>query len=72
MSKDGLYDKFIVLRVDRRDAPGEKHHKCRYFVLDVDHDEYALPALKAYAKACKEEYPQLTQDLLQIVAEQHA
>lgn len=61
----GLYRKFMVSRSDRRDAPGEKHHGCRHFVLDLDHDRYALAALGAYAEACKEEYPNFSFDLKQ-------
>ncbi len=59
----GLYNKFHVSRVDSRSEPGEKHHLCQCFVLDLDHDEYAIPALKAYAKACEEKYPLLAKDL---------
>ena len=60
----GLYHKFIVSRTDGQDQMlGHKHYKCRYFVLDLDHDPYAEAALKAYAKACKKEYPVLASDL---------
>ena len=63
MSTKGLYNKFSVTRTDGRDAPGEKHEGCEYFVLDLTHDKYAIPALKAYAKACSAEFPQLAADL---------
>jgi hypothetical protein len=65
MSKrnQGLYDKFRVERTDGTSAPGEKHDGCQYFVLDITHDPYAIPALRAYIKACKLEYPLLAHDL---------
>ena len=59
----GLYNKFAVKRTDGKDAPGEKHEGCEYFVLDVTHDPFALPALKAYADACRATYPALARDL---------
>jgi len=59
----GIINKFIVERTDGKSAEGEKHHNCLYFVLDVDHDEHALPALVAYEKSCKAEYPELAKDL---------
>lgn len=61
----GIFEKFKVKRNDGRDAPGEKHDGCAYFVLDLRHDPYAWPALDAYAKACASEYPQLAADLRQ-------
>jgi hypothetical protein len=60
----GIFNKFKVERTDGRSAPGEKHHGCAYFVLDLRHDPYAWPAIDAYAKACKDEYPELASDLL--------
>ncbi len=59
----GLYEKFEVKRTDGRSAPGEKHDGCEYFVLDLDHDPHALPALEAYANSCREQYPGLAYDL---------
>jgi hypothetical protein len=59
----GLYGKFYVERTDGRSAPGEKHHGCEYFILDLDHDKHAVAALEAYAKSCKAEYPLLAEDL---------
>ncbi|MRV72528.1 hypothetical protein GJ700_12490 [Duganella sp. FT92W] len=61
--EQGLYEKFAVRRTDGRDAQGEKHEHCRYFVLDLDHDKHALPAIAAYADSCKDEFPQLAADL---------
>lgn len=59
----GLYNKFSVIRTDGRSAVGEKHHGCRYFVLDLSHDKFAYKALAAYANVCFDEYPQLSDDL---------
>jgi hypothetical protein len=55
----GVYSKFIVQRTDG----SLKHQDCTYFVLDVNHDMFAVPALAAYAKACREEYPKLADDI---------
>jgi len=59
----GIYRKFNVSRTDGRDAPGEKHHGCHYFVLDLDHDPFAVPAMKKYALACREKCPELADDI---------
>ena len=64
----GIYHKFNVQRVDGRDAPGEKHEDCFYFVLDVTHDPFALGALETYAQACEKEYPGLAYDLRFVVS----
>ena len=61
--EQGLFRKFVVHRVDGSDAPGGKHHGCRYFVLDVDHDPHAVEALAAYANACEATHPELAKDL---------
>lgn len=55
----GLYNKF---RVERRDGKA-KHKDCTYFVLDLNHDPHAWPALDAYAEHCKEDRPELAADL---------
>jgi hypothetical protein len=55
----GPYKKYIVKRVDGSHRKGRKHEFCKYHVLDLDHDPYALPALKAYADACSAMYPKL-------------
>lgn len=60
----GLYRKFKVTRTDGKSAPGKKHERCRYYVLDLDHDEFARAALQAYGLACKAKFPQLSEDLL--------
>ena len=67
----GLYDKFTVERVDGSDAwegirggPPLKHHGCEYFVLDLDHDPHAKPALIAYALSAEADgYAKLAADL---------
>lgn len=60
----GIYEKFSVRRTDGTDNPGGKHENCRYFVLDLDHDKFSIPAILAYAEACSIEYPVLSVDLL--------
>ncbi|MCK9985648.1 MAG: hypothetical protein AzoDbin1_02120 [Azoarcus sp.] len=59
----GLFGKFHVSRIDGRDAPGGDRHGARYFVIDLDHDPHAKPALRAYAEACEDDFPQLAQDI---------
>lgn len=55
----GVYSKFVVQRTDG----SLKHQDCCYFVLDLNHDPFAVPALEAYAKACRELYPKLADDI---------
>jgi len=62
-SEIGLFNKFTVTRNDGKDAPGEKHDGCEYFVLDLTHDPFAAAAISAYAHACREKYPALARDL---------
>lgn len=64
--KRRLYNKFTVTRNDGRDKPDEKHYGCRYFVLDLDHDPFAIDALRAYQEACWSKYPSLAVDLMRI------
>ncbi len=65
----GLYNKFSVVRMDGKSRPGAKHDGCEYFVLDLTHDPYAKPALLAYATACANEYPKLSDDLFAALSE---
>ena len=65
----GLYCKFIVKRTDGSSEPGGKHYGCDYFTLDLTHDPYAIPTLKAYADACENEYPNLARDLRRKIEE---
>jgi hypothetical protein len=62
-SQVGLYHKFNVERTDGSSAPGGKHHSDEYFVLNLTTDRHALPALKAYAKSCANDFPALAADL---------
>lgn len=62
----GLYRKFLVERTDGSSAEGGKHENCAYFVLDLDHDPFAWPALKAYEQACAGTYPHLAADLMML------
>jgi len=59
----GLYEKYRIERTDGTSAPGQKHHGCEYFVLDLEHDPHALPALRAYAMSCARHFPTLAADL---------
>lgn len=63
----GIYRKFEVKRSDGSSGPGSKHEHCAYFVLDLEHDEYAIPALRAYADACRASHPELAADIDKIV-----
>lgn len=63
----GVHHKYLVKRTDGKDAPGQRHEHCAYFVLDLHCDEHALAALKAYARSCKKDNPELAADLLEIV-----
>lgn len=64
-TEQGLFQKFIVTRTDGSSGPGGKHELCEYFVLDIDHDPHAMPALEAYARACASTHPELAVDLQQ-------
>ena len=59
-AKKGLYRKYRVTRVS--DSAG-KHDACEFFVLDWEHDKFAIPAALAYARACEAEFPELAADL---------
>jgi len=65
-SQRGLYRKYRVERL--YDVDG-KHDDCFYFVLDTAHDPYAFVALKAYAAACRGEYPELAKDIDALLAD---
>jgi hypothetical protein len=62
----GLYQKYRVERIN--DAEG-KHDDCFFFVLDVHHDPFAMPALLEYIKLCRGKYPLLANDLLHALRE---
>lgn len=61
--KQGLFDKFKVLRRDGSSEPGEKHDGREYFVLDIDHDPHAKAALAAYADDVEATHPYLAKDM---------
>lgn len=69
--RDGIYNKFRVLRRDNRDTPGEKHEGCSYFVLDLDHDPHVWAALQAYAEDCVEARPGLSKNLTLLLRVYH-
>ncbi len=61
----GLYNKFSKIeRTDGRHLPGKKHSGCRYFVIDLDHDEFAQVVMMEYANQCQGEYPTLASDII--------
>jgi hypothetical protein len=68
----GLYEKFRIERIDGRSGPGKKHEHCDYFVLDLNHDPHAFPALEAYASSCAGEFPVLARDLMRRVRAEKA
>lgn len=60
----GLYGKYHVRRLnDWRN----KHDHCRYYVLDLNHDRHAQPAIRAYIESCKNEYPRLALELTKLL-----
>lgn len=59
----GIYEKYRVERTDGSSEPGRKHADCFYFVLDTTHDQFAVPALGAYADACEADFPLLARDI---------
>lgn len=63
----GIHAKFRVERTDGSSAPGGKHEHCAYFVLDLEHDPFAIPALTAYARACRKSHPDLARDIERII-----
>jgi len=58
--EQGFYGKYLVRRLGDK---AKKHLDCEYFVLDLRHDKFAAPALRAYSNACREEFPALANDL---------
>lgn len=73
MSNDterGLYRKYDVKRTDGSTDKGRRHEFCAFFVLDLEHDEFALDALRAYARAARKTHPELARDIRAIVRAQ--
>lgn len=62
--QQGMFHKFNVERVDGSDRPGGKHHGCRYFVLDLDHDPHSKAAMSAYGLDCRDTHPKLSAEIL--------
>ena len=56
----GLESRYNVSKLN---DPTGKHEECRYFVLDPQHDLYALQALKYYARIVEKAEPELSADL---------
>lgn len=69
LDNPGLHSKYTVTRSDGRSAPGQKHERCQYFVLDLNHDPFAIAALQAYMEACKPTMPELAADIKHLVNE---
>jgi len=65
-------NRFSVKRTDGSSEPGGKHEECFCFVLDLEHDKFARPAMEAYAAACESEYPPLAADLRKVLASKKA
>lgn len=64
----GLYAKYTVVK---NYDPEGKHDDCMFFVLDVDHDPHAVPALLAYAASVRDSNPELASDLDRLAGEAH-
>ena len=67
----GIYRKFLVSRTDGSSRVGGKHEHCAYFVLDWEHDPFAVAAALAYADACEATHPALAADL-RLNADRHS
>jgi len=68
----GLYGKFEVRRTDGSSDPGGRHEHDEFFVLNHTTDKHALPALRAYAASCRQDYPKLCEDLMAILRAKQA
>lgn len=62
-SDTALHGKFRVTRSDGSSEPGEPHHGCSYFVIDLVHDPAALPAMEAFVEACRPLRPKLASSI---------
>lgn len=62
----GAYAKYTVYKNDEHGNP-RVDQEGDYFVLDLVNDPLAPEALRAYATACKEQYPLLSADLFRWV-----
>jgi hypothetical protein len=59
----GLYPKYELHRINE-DRSHRFHVFTPFFVLRYDTDPHARAALVAYAESCRNEYPQLADELL--------
>jgi hypothetical protein len=66
--RNKLQQKYYVDRIDGRDLAGGDRIDSKYFVLDCIHDPYSIPALEAYALACRKDSPNLPEDVRALVA----
>jgi hypothetical protein len=67
-NEEGNPGKYDVRRTDGRDAEGEKHHGCSYFVLDLTHDLHGRRAALAYANSARADgYVKLADELAELV-----
>lgn len=63
--KRGLYRKYEVRKGDGRPVDPE----AVYFTLRLDTDRHARVAARAYAASCREEAPELAEDLEELLRE---
>lgn len=59
----GLYQKYVVERMDETDVSGGKHDNCKLFVLDLTHDREARTVAWIYARRVAKTRPALSQEL---------
>jgi hypothetical protein len=62
MEDGSINGKYLVERSD-----GHHHPNARYFVLNYASDPYARAAMLAYAEACADTHPRLSQDIRSVV-----
>lgn len=62
--KRGVYKRYEVKRLNDLDG---KHDDCFLFVLDIDHDPFAVPALNSYIDACEHDYELLAHSLTHVL-----
>ncbi len=69
MAGDPDQDRGLRLKweVRRLEDPTGRHRACQTFVLDLQHDPYAVYAIEAYATACERLFPKLAAELREAV-----
>lgn len=65
--RNRLQQKYWVDRIDERDWPGRDRFDSEYFILDYVHDPFANLALEAYAIACCDTLPSLSDAILAVI-----